>query len=63
MEFKSWIGKRVFITLRNGRFYSGIVNEISEEKNGLQFISIIDKFGHDVMFTTGELTSIEEDNK
>lgn len=58
--FKKFIGKKVFIKLKSNRNYSGILTEVSEEKNGLQFISIIDKFNKLVTFTSGELEVIEE---
>ena len=60
-EWNHWIGKKVYIILKNNRKYSGVVNEIHDAGNGLIFISIIDKFGEWVTFSISELTSIEEE--
>lgn len=59
--FKRYEGMKVFISLKNNRFYSGIVKEIADSGNGLIFISIIDKFGKWVTFSSGEIISIQEE--
>ena len=56
-----WKGKKVFLRLRTGKVYSGIVTDVSEEKNGLQFLKIKDKFNMDVMFTVSEVIEIKEE--
>jgi len=61
--FKQYQGKKVFISLKNHRVYTGVVKEILDQGNGLVFISIIDKFGNNVTFATGELISIQEEKE
>lgn len=59
--WKDWMGKKVFLRLVTGRVYSGTVTYVSEEKNGLCFLKIKDKFNLDVMFTSGEISEIKEE--
>jgi len=61
--WKYWIGKKVFIILKNHRQYSGTVIEVSDEKNGLFWISIIDKFDKRITFSNVELDVIQEEDK
>lgn len=49
-----WIGKKIFLVLKSGRKYSGIVKSI--DKN---FICIKDKFGENVMASISEISSME----
>ena len=51
-----WDGKRVFLVLKSGRRYTGIVSSFDKD-----FIFIIDKFGDKVMCSTSEISSIEEE--
>jgi len=59
--WKYWIGKKVFISLKIKRFYSGKVIEISAEHDGLCFLTIIDKFGDRVTFANSEIIEIKEE--
>ena len=59
--FKQYEGKKIYVSLNNGRFYSGIVKEINDEGSGLVFISIIDKFGSFVTFSSKEILLIQEE--
>jgi len=58
--FKRFLDKKVFIKLKSNRVYSGTVKEVSDQDNGLVFISIVDKFGKDVTFANGEVEVVEE---
>lgn len=49
-----WIGKKVFLILKSGRKYSGIVNSFDDK-----FISITDKFNEKVMASVSEISSVE----
>jgi small nuclear ribonucleoprotein (snRNP)-like protein len=53
-----WEGKKVFLLLKSGRKYTGIVSSFDKD-----FIFIVDKFGDKVMCSTSEISSIEEENK
>ena len=55
--------KKVFIILKNNRQYSGKVIEVSDEKNGLVWISLIDKFNNRITFVNSEIDLIQEENK
>ena len=59
MNWKEWIGKRIFVKLLNGTVYSGIVLDVDES-----FFSIKDKFGQQVNFLISQIERIkEEDSK
>ena len=55
-ENNEWIGKKIFLVLKSGRRYSGIV--LSYDNN---FISMTDKFGEKVMASISEISSMEEE--
>jgi hypothetical protein len=57
---KIWIGKKVFVKLKIGRFYSGIIIEVTESA-GLFWFLMNDKFNQKVMFVNTEIDSIEEE--
>ena len=61
--WKIFEGKKVFISLKNGRQYSGIVNLIDTSALPLIFIFIIDKFGNAVTITSSEIEVIQEESK
>jgi len=61
MEWMEWMGKRIFVRLRTGKVYSGIVKDIDINSIPLIFISIIDKFGYLVTFTASEISEIKEE--
>jgi len=63
MEWKDWIGKAIFVKLKSGSVYSGTVEEVSDMGNNLVFISIIDKYGKWVTFTTSEIIKIVEEGR
>ena len=55
-------GKKVYVILKNGRNYSGIVLEI-EKNNDESFITIKDKFGSIVSFSSSEIDVMEEERE
>ena len=63
MEWMDWKGKRIFVRLRTGKVYSGTVRDIDMNSLPLIFISIIDKFGLLVTFTSGEIIEIKEEKE
>jgi len=48
------IGQKVYVILKSGRKYSGIINSISE---GIVYLT--DKFNDSVMFSISEISSME----
>jgi small nuclear ribonucleoprotein (snRNP)-like protein len=60
--WKKWIGKKVFIRTKNGRFYSGVVTEVLDNGDALIFITILDKFSKYVCFASSEIIEIKEEN-
>lgn len=63
MEWKEWIGKRIFVQLKSGAVYSGSVKEVEDCGDGIIFISIIDKFGKWVIFVASEIIKIVEERE
>lgn len=55
-EFESWIGKKVFFSLKSGRKYSGVIKEVTQN-----FIFLLDKFNEKVVINISEISSLEED--
>ena len=54
-------GKKVFLRLKNGRVYSGIVQNINSDDYPIVFITIKDKFNFIVTIVTSEILEIKEE--
>lgn len=52
---------RVFFTLRNKQIYTGTIIDTTPKKNGIFFITILDKFGNKVMFVNSEIDIMREE--
>jgi len=52
---------KVFFSLRNKQIYTGKIIDVSEDKNGVFFITIIDKFSQKVMFVSSEVEIAREE--
>ena len=63
MEWKDWKGKTIFVKLKGGGCYTGKVTNVDLSSEHLIFISIIDKFGNDVMFEHSEVVKIVEEKE
>jgi len=61
MEWKEWMGKRIFVRLKTGKVFSGVVKDVDFKSVPVIFISIIDKFGMMVSFSAGEIIEIKEE--
>jgi len=59
-SWKVFEGKKVFIILNNNNQYNGEITLIENSGNGLIFIHLTDKFGKNVIFTSGEIKLIQE---
>ena len=58
MEGKNGLeGKKIFVILKSGRVYNGVVDSIDED-----LITITDKFDEVVMFSKSEISSLEEES-
>ena len=54
-QFENFKGKKVFISLKSGLKYNGVVKETTEN-----FIFILDKFNNKVIINVNEISSLEE---
>jgi len=63
MDWKDWKGKRIFVQLKSGGVYSGIVIDVDDSSSPLVFISITDKFGEKVTFVNSEIIKIKEEGE
>ena len=63
MEWVEWIGKRIFVKLKSGDVYSGIVLNIENDGEDNAYLSMIDKFNAKVMFLTSEIIKIREEEE
>ncbi len=63
MEWKIWIGKKVFIRTRHGKVYSGEVIEVDDNSLPLIWLVINDKFNERVQFSVEEITEIREERR
>lgn len=63
MDWKEWKGKRVFVQLKSGGFYSGKIVDVDEAPNPSVFLTILDKFGNKVTFLNIEILKIVEEGE
>jgi len=61
MEWKEWMGKKIFVKLSGGGVYSGEVIDIDLDLKPLVFITIIDKYGERVQFVNSEILKLVEE--
>jgi|TARA_R100000501_G_C2622994_1_gene116164 hypothetical protein len=61
MEWNEWKGKYIFLKLKDGGVYSGDVIDV--DTGQVTFLTIIDKFGQKVTFSTAEIVKIKEEGK
>lgn len=61
MEWTDWIGKKVFVQLRTGACYSGIVKDVDTKTPPLIFLFLKDKYGLIVTIVHSEITKIVEE--
>jgi small nuclear ribonucleoprotein (snRNP)-like protein len=54
LEYKEFIGKKVYVILKTNRVYTGIVQSVD---GGI--ILMIDKYHRPVMFNVSEISSLE----
>jgi hypothetical protein len=61
MEWNEKRGKVVFIKLRDGGVYNGLVLDIDERAKPIIFLTIKDKYNKIVTFATSEIIKISEE--
>lgn len=54
-KFSNFIGKRVFIVLKSGMIYNGLIKETTET-----FLFLLDKFDNKVVINVNDISSLEE---
>lgn len=63
MEWNGWKGKNVFVRTKHGKVYSGLVESINQDDHPIIFISLLDKFGKQVMLVSSEIIEIKEEER
>jgi ribosome maturation factor RimP len=58
-----WIGKKVYIVLKNKKYYQGKVIDVDESSPPLVWIIILDKFNNRVMFVHSEIEVLQEEEE
>ena len=61
MELKDWIGKRIFVILKNRRVYSGIVDNVSDPNPFKAYLTLNDKYNKTISIKYSEITLIQEE--
>ena len=61
--WENYKGKRVFVSLKNGRKYVGEVIEVERHNHTSIFITILDKKGKRVSFVKSEIKIIQEEDE
>lgn len=61
--WKKYQGKRVYVQLKSGREYSGVVIECEESFGTDAFLVLKDKFDNNVGFRVSEIKLIEVQSK
>jgi len=65
IDWNYWIGKKVFVQLKHGAVYSGVIQSVDNLKNTIDtyFITILDKFNKVVIFTNEEIVKLVEEKE
>lgn len=64
MEWKNWMGKRVFVKLKDGSVYNGLITDVNTSTNILVWITLVDKYNEEVVFVQSEIIKmVDESNK
>jgi len=61
MEWKEWNGKKVFVQLKSGGYYTGEITDVDDTSKPIIFLTMIDKFGKDITFVQSEILKIVEE--
>lgn len=58
MDWKKLIGRRIFVNLKSGSYYNGIVKEVELYSVELSFITLIDIKSKEVTFPVSEIIKL-----
>ena len=59
MEWKDWIGKKIFVKLSSGDCYNGVCKDVDVDNT---FLLMIDKYGDNVAVAISQIIKIVEGN-
>lgn len=59
--WKYWLKKKVYIRLKNGRVFSGVVQQVDDSAPPLVWIAIVDRYWKRVQFVHSEILEIKEE--
>ena len=62
-SLRDFIEKKVYVILKSGRKYTGVVIGIDDSGPPLIFVTIIDKFDKKVTFAKSEIELIQEEGE
>ena len=60
IDWKSLIGKKVFLKTKTDLEYTGVITEIADTGDGYIWVHLIDKFGKLVVFLQDEIVGLVE---
>lgn len=63
MDWKEWVGKKIFVQLKSGGYYSGVVEYVDDSNPTFVFIFMTDKYGKKVTFVHSEILKIVEEEE
>ena len=61
MDWMMYVGKKVFLILKNKRRYEGTVIEVDNSAEPLTWMILLDKLNHKVTFLVDEIEVIQEE--
>jgi len=61
MQWLVWLNKKVFLRTRNGRVYSGVINDVDDGSLPLVWITMLDRRNKLVQFSSDEIVEIKEE--
>lgn len=59
--WNNYVGKKVFLILKNQRRYEGVVLEVDESASPLTWMTLLDKLNHKITFLIDEIEMIQEE--
>ena len=63
MEWKEFKDKKVFIKLKDGGVYNGVILDVDDSDQPLIWIKLLDKYNKVVTFVHSEIIKIVEEEK
>jgi ribosome maturation factor RimP len=63
MEWKEWIGRKVFLRTKYNKVYSGKVVNVDDSDSQIIWFTILDKFGNLVTIVHSEIVELKEESQ